>query len=322
MLLRRAIHSLLNQTEPPSEIIVVDNAPTDDRVNKLVTLEFPSVRYTVEPVEGLDFARNRALTIASEEVVAFLDDDALANPDWVFAIRRLFENNERLGLFTGCVLSLGLRTEGEKLFEANGSYDRGEELILLSRNKWKPLKMIPAPCIAWAVRLTIGTNFAVRRSFALAIGGFDEALDLGAALPGGGDIDLAWRFIEAGYELIYDPRAIVFHEHRADVNAVCNQIVGHHKGLIAMLTKALIQSKSVTRLSILIYLIWRLFKPIMRIIYFLVGRDPLPLSVLFLILKTNWFSLESYRIGREIAKKRKTTAKSELARDLLSGNKV
>ncbi|MEP7176632.1 MAG: glycosyltransferase, partial [Gemmatimonadales bacterium] len=62
-----------------AEILVVDNAPPDDATQDLVA-RYPSVRYVREPIQGLDFARNRALASASGEVVAFLDDDAVAEP--------------------------------------------------------------------------------------------------------------------------------------------------------------------------------------------------------------------------------------------------
>ncbi|HJR51562.1 MAG TPA: glycosyltransferase family A protein, partial [Gemmatimonadales bacterium] len=90
-LLARALDSLVAQTPEVAEILVVDNAPAGDATRALVATRFPSVRYVAEPVPGLDFARNRALETATREVVAFLDDDAVAAPGWADSLRRVFE---------------------------------------------------------------------------------------------------------------------------------------------------------------------------------------------------------------------------------------
>ena len=72
-LLERALESLLRQSVPPAEILVVENAPAGGDTRSLVASRFPSVRYVAEPVPGLDFARNRALAEARHEVLAFLE---------------------------------------------------------------------------------------------------------------------------------------------------------------------------------------------------------------------------------------------------------
>ena len=53
------------------------------------------------------------------------------------------------------------------------------------------------PFIGWCIRVGLGASMAVRRSVILELGGFDEALDMGAVLPGGGDLDILWRVLEA-----------------------------------------------------------------------------------------------------------------------------
>jgi len=88
-LLARALRSLLAQRHPPLEILVVDNAPSNELTRELLEREFPMVRYVREPVPGLDFARNRAIREATGRYLAFLDDDAVAGPDWAAAIEEV-----------------------------------------------------------------------------------------------------------------------------------------------------------------------------------------------------------------------------------------
>ena len=91
-----------------------------------------------------------------------------------------------------------LETEGQRLFEANGGFSRGSARVRLPDDAARPLHGRSAPLIAWAISVGCGCSYAVRRDAARALGGFDEALDLGAVLPGGGDHDLLWRALQSG----------------------------------------------------------------------------------------------------------------------------
>ncbi len=82
-----------------------------------------------------------------------------------------------------------------------------------------------------------GCNMAVRRDVVQGLGGFDEALDTGPPLPGGGDIDLFHRVLRAGLPLVYEPRAVVFHRHRRDDDALRRQYDSWGRSLMAWAAK-------------------------------------------------------------------------------------
>src|SRR5260221_3686895 len=83
-----------------------------------------------------------------------------------------------------------------------------------------------------------GCNMAFRVEAMRSIGGFDEALDTGAALPGGGDLDALYRIVRHGYELVYDPQMLVWHQHRRDFAGLRRQIRrSWGAGCMAFLTK-------------------------------------------------------------------------------------
>jgi GT2 family glycosyltransferase len=117
---------------------------------------------------------------------------------------------------------------------------------------------------------------AFRKSAVDAIGGFDPALDLGSVLPGGGDLDALWRVLQKGFRVVYEPQALVWHEHRRELHAVEEQLVGHQLALITFLTKAQKRSAGAQRFAVLAFLLWRLVKPGIRLVRRLAGRDPLP----------------------------------------------
>jgi len=307
-MLRRALASLAVQSEPPAEILVIDNAPRDGRTREAVeagSLAMPAVRYLAEPVPGLDFARNRALAAATQEVVAFLDDDAVAHPDWAAAMLAPFAESARVGAVTGRVDALAVETPAQRLFEDNGGYARGGQRVRLPLDAGRPLHGRRAPLIAWAVSVGSGCSLAVRRPLLLSLGGFDEALDLGPALPGGGDHDALWRILQAGHEVVYEPAARARHEHRRGLDAVGDQIVGHQRALVALLVKSFLRSGGERRLGVLAFLAWRLVKPAVRLARRAAGRDPLPAPVLLRMLGHCWAGLWAYPAALALARRRR-----------------
>jgi glycosyltransferase involved in cell wall biosynthesis len=301
-LLARALESVVGQAAALDEVLVVDNAPIERATRKLVETRFPGVRYVAEPVPGLDFARNQALMEARGDIVAFLDDDAVAAPGWADALRRNFAD-ARVLICTGRIEPLSLETEGQRLFEANGGFSRGSARVRLPDDAARPLHGRPAPLIAWAISVGCGCSYAVRRDAARALGGFDEALDLGAVLPGGGDHDLLWRALQSGGRVVYEPEALAWHEHRRAVSAAHDQIVGHQRAVLAFLGKHVIQGSG--RGPVFGYLLWRLLKPGVRLLRRALGQDPLPASVLLRMWWNCWAGVTAYPRARRTARSRR-----------------
>lgn len=307
--LERLLHSLSSQTRRPDRILVIDNAPASNTTHDLITeLRNSSVSYIREPVAGLDFARNRALQETDCDIVAFVDDDAVVNVKWVAAINNAFDINRRIALCAGRVNALTLSSDGQRLFEANGGFDKGTTRIIVPTTDHSEKQPAIRPLIAWSFGLGVGCNLAVCRAVALELGGFDEALDLGAAMPGGGDTDMIWRILEAGYLAVYEPEALVSHEHRATLGGAVDQIIGHNKASMAMLAKAWKTSSLRNRLPIGLYITWRLLKPGVRLIRRSVGRDPLPFPVLVKVWQSCITGLFSYPQALRLAVARKREA--------------
>ncbi|BCL37655.1 glycosyltransferase family 2 protein [Nostoc sp. MS1] len=232
--LARCLHSLkeLLQQALELDVLVIDNAPSDDRTQKLVG-SLPWVRYVREPKPGLDFARNKALQSAKGEFLAFLDDDVVVDRRWLTGLITAWQENPDAAAFTGLVLPYELETEAQILFEQRGGFRRGFQKIrygqILPGN---PLH----PCGAGI--FGAGCNMAFRREVLLKIGGFDEALDTGAPLPGGGDLDIFYRVIRAGYTLVYEPEYLVFHQHRREYEKLQRQYWSWGLGFMAFVIKA------------------------------------------------------------------------------------
>ena len=85
-----------------------------------------------------------------------------------------------------------------------------------------------------------GANFAVRRSALADLGGFDPLLGAGSPGRGGEDLDMFLRVILAGGRICYLPSALVWHRHRADIQALSEQIYSYGYGLGAYVAKHLL----------------------------------------------------------------------------------
>ena len=202
----------------PPEILVVDNAPSDDRTRDLAD-RWPEVRYVREPRPGLNFARNRALREARGEILAFLDDDVIADRHWLAGLADAWAANRDAAAFTGQVLPMELETEAQIVFEQRGGFRRGFDRI-----RYGPV-FARQPVVS-------GRRGQLRRRREHGVQA-PRCSDSWAAstrrwtpvrpVPGGGDLDVFYRIIRAGHALVYEPRFLVFHQHRREMAALGRQ---------------------------------------------------------------------------------------------------
>lgn len=202
--LRKAIRSLAGQTLPADqcEVIVVDNASTDD--TRAVFDGFAgaaNLRYIHEPVLGLSQARNTGWQHARGEYVAFLDDDAIACPDWLERILKAFDSAQPSpGSVGGRVLPI---------WET-------------PRPAWLPKELEPALTIVdWGDVPTFididrqflaGTNVAYPASALRSVGGFSTALGRkGGSLLSSEEILVSRSLRRQGLRAYYDPSICVSH---------------------------------------------------------------------------------------------------------------
>ena len=99
-LLRRAIASVVTQSYPRWELLVVNDASTDDTVSVIEALGDDRIRIIDSDGSGAGHARNIGLAAASGAIVTFLDDDNLMAPGWLRAVVVAFqERPERIALY-------------------------------------------------------------------------------------------------------------------------------------------------------------------------------------------------------------------------------
>ena len=232
--LRRALDGLATQVLRASEILVVDNAPSSDATRRLVA-GCPGIRYVHEPRPGLDVARNRALREASHDLVAFCDDDAVPEPEWLAALVAGFADPQ-VAAVTGLTLPLELETPAQEQFEAMGGFWRGVRRRLFDGQHDNPLAV---------GAVGAGANMALRRAVVLSLGGFDERLDAGTPCRSGGDHELFVRLLLDGQRILYEPAAVSAHRHRRGDAELADTLRGYGTGVYAMWTKLLIEQRQI-----------------------------------------------------------------------------
>lgn len=269
----RCLAALAATTPPPFEILVVDNAPSNDATRSVVAAH-PDVRYLREPRPGLDFARNRAVVAARGDWVAFVDDDVVVDDGWLEGFYEALGENPDAGAITGLILPYSLETEAQVVFERQGGFRRGVEKKRFSGPVLPGNPLYPCGAGIFGA----GANMAFRRRLLLDLGGFDEALDTGAPLPGGGDLDMFYRVVRSGAPLIYEPRFLVFHEHRAQRPALRHQYYTWGLGLMAFIEKSR-RTDPPQRTKFRRLIGWWFRYQLKQVAKSLLGRHPLPVSM-------------------------------------------
>jgi GT2 family glycosyltransferase len=237
--LEHCIRSLLAQRRAELEVVVVDNRPATGetlRAMEPIMAEDSRVRYVAEPRVGLSVARNRGIIETNAELVAFTDDDVVADAGWLEWLIAPFAEAD-VAVTCGMVLPLELETEAQKRFEQYAGFSKGMERRSYDARSGPVAGRLLYPYVNGAIG--VGNNMAFRRTEIVAAGGFDPALGAGSAA---GSCEETWAFSQAilrGGRIVYEPRALCWHEHRKDGDALRGQIFGYGLGLGAVLTKAL-----------------------------------------------------------------------------------
>jgi GT2 family glycosyltransferase len=228
--LRRCLRRLTAQESArPIEIVVVDNHPVSGLTPPVIA-EFPGVVLVAEPRQGLAYARNKGFTASRGEIAVATDDDVLAPPDWLEKLVAPFVESDVM-VVTGNTLPLELETEPQRLFERYGGLGRGYAPMEADGEWFGSFRDRPVP--TWHLGATANAAFRASIFSQPEIGLMDEALGPGTPTGVGEDTYLFYRVLKAGYTIVYEPSAYVWHKHRREMSALRNQIYNYSKGHVA-----------------------------------------------------------------------------------------
>ncbi len=185
---------------PQFQVIVVDDGSTD---NSAAIARRMGASVISTPNCGLSAARNTGLYAAYGAIVAYLDDDASPDPDWLTYLVHAFATTDH-----AAVGGPNIPPEDETgVASCVANAPGGPVQVLLSDTE---AEHIP------------GCNMAFRRQALIGIGGFDTRFH-----TAGDDVDICWRLHDQGMTLGFHPSAMVWHRRRASIRRFWRQQRGY-----------------------------------------------------------------------------------------------
>lgn len=196
-----AIHSIQAQSFQDWELLIMGQGDEPTLRNTVLSAagSDPRVHYLHQAKAGTCAARNAVFRSARAEIIALIDDDCEAAPDWLQTIDNLFGSHADVLVLGGEVRPPKLRSRTlfsycAKALPVETCYDPKE-----TPNR-------PPKGFVW-----IGCNLAIRKSVVETVGYFDEFLGPGSPFPAGEDIDYLLRLESAGVKMMTTPRSLVHH---------------------------------------------------------------------------------------------------------------
>jgi mycofactocin system glycosyltransferase len=200
--IKTCLESLMNIDYPSDchEVIVVDDASSD--VTPEVIKSYNVRLITLTQNRKAAFCRNLGAAHAKGEILAFIDSDCSADPDWLNRLVPSFNDNE-VGIVGGKI---------DSYFTTSG-LDRYEQVksSLIIGNQIKRSRDVNS---AFYVP---SCNLLIRKILFQKVGGFNRHLVVGE------DVDLCWRIQDNGFKVEFRPEGVIFHRHRNKIKAFCKR---------------------------------------------------------------------------------------------------
>ena len=193
-----AVESVRNQTTPVDEMLVVIDHNDELRNRAEHAMPWARVIASSGPA-GLSGARNTGIAASTGEIVLFLDDDAVAEPDWLSHLISAYDDP--------CVLGVG--GAANPVWEQSAPRWWPAEFGWVVGCSYRGQPVSTAP-----VRNLMGCNMSLRRTVLQAVGGFDGGLGRGSDNALGceeTELCIRARQLIPDGEFIFEPRAVVHH---------------------------------------------------------------------------------------------------------------
>ncbi|MDP1793571.1 MAG: glycosyltransferase [Acidimicrobiales bacterium] len=190
-MLERCLASIRGAVGDDDEIVVVDSASRDaPRVAAIATERGARLVRCDQP--GVNRARNAGWRAAYNQLLAYVDDDVVVDETWADALATTAAANPAAAFITGRVAPLAPTAHG------NVAIKDGAVAQTLDRDTTGDLGH--------------GANVLVRASALAVVGGWDEAMGVGARFKSAPETDLYDRLFAAGFSGRYEPSAVGYHD--------------------------------------------------------------------------------------------------------------
>lgn len=228
--LKKCIEQLRKCTDQDFELLIVDNA-SDTAETREVVESFEGVRYVREDRKGASIGRNTGIQHATNDIIAFTDDDVLVDKDWITRVKEGFENPLTMAL-TGLTIPLELTTKSQYIFERDWGFNKGYLPKTFDYEYVQKYVDAEEAIPVWDVGA--GANMAFRKDVFKMVGGLDDRMGAG----GSGcceDSEMWYRIMAAGWNCFYMPSLVVYHQHRKTMGELKRQLYLYMRGHVSAL---------------------------------------------------------------------------------------
>jgi glycogen synthase len=195
--LARTLASLKYLKYDNFEVCVVAG-PTEDGTREYLASLGPSIKLAYCDERNLSKSRNIGIALAAGDVVAFIDDDAIPEPEWLCELAEAYADDQ-------------VGAAGGLVYDHTGVSFQAQ-YVTVNRRGYPSDWSEPAPHLNFPfspdVPHLLGTNCSFRRSALLHVGGFDEEYEYFLD-----ETDVAFRINDAGYRIVQLPDAYVHHKY-------------------------------------------------------------------------------------------------------------
>ena len=194
--LHRMLRTAVAQTYRTFTMLIVDQS--DDVVaNQHVIAQIGDrrIRHVPQDARGKSRALNAALRLSCSELVAFTDDDCELPADWLQELVRSARAHPLAALVFGTV--------------AAGEHEPADYFI--PTVQFQAVQVLAAGSLPPRGLIGMGANMLARRSAVEDVGMFDEELGPGGLFKTGEEVELAYRALRVGFDVVQDPRPTVVH---------------------------------------------------------------------------------------------------------------
>lgn len=198
------IPSLLSQTYQDFEIVVVDNASTDNSEEFLRT-NYPEIKI-IQTGKNLGYAagNNEGFKVSKGKYIVVVNPDTVAEPEWLDELIKPLENDITIAATTSKILTYyqkdKINTCANKNHPTGLTFCRGLDKSLYEFEDYQEVSAVS------------GCSFAIRTDILNSINGFDSDFFLYLE-----DADLSWRLRFVGGKIMYVPRSVIYHKFKLSI---------------------------------------------------------------------------------------------------------
>jgi glycosyltransferase involved in cell wall biosynthesis len=200
--IRDTMEGLQKLDYPNYEVIVVNDGSKDQLAE--IVKEYP-VKLITTSNRGLSNARNTGMNVAKGEIIAYIDDDAYPDPQWLHYLAYAYSTSDHAGIGGPNIVP----------------QEDGPIAKCVANAPGGPVHVLVTDEIAEHIP---GCNMSFRKDALMKIGGFDPVY-----CAAGDDVDVCWRIQQSGRTIGFHPSALVWHHRRNSVKTYWKQQKGYGK---------------------------------------------------------------------------------------------